>query len=396
MNYIVCTDCEGEITPIDAAHDALVNILLKRGIVDSKKEGQRIYRIISGFDDVTAELVRGREYSNRLIEKLEYTSGDTLRLIPVFFKALDVTDEELAGIYKEIGELYPGAKEGARDIQELLGTELNIISTSWDGFLYSINEGIVPNKNIYGTSMELDNEKYSLNKAEKKIILNSLEKIKLLNEIVLDESIRRIEDLNPESRFDYLIMRGIFFYDFAQIQAVKNMYKDIRPVGSKEKAKAVQEAAEKAKVTLDKIICVGDSSTDKDMLELVKENGGITWTHNGKDSILKSADFNLVTENYRITAPLVAIANSQGKKGLIRLAKSWSYDNLLSCLKDSVDDETYNEMERTLDNIFVKQETPFSTFTYLRGLDKMQLEQLKDKNEAVRNKLRGEAIASIR
>lgn len=391
MNYNFCTDYEGEITPIDAALDVLAKLLLKRRIVNSIEEGEMIYRIISGFDDVIAELVRGTQYSNDLIEKLDYTSGDTLRLIPVFFKALDITDKELADIYKEIGILYPGAEEGARDIQELLDTELNIISTSWNGFLYSINEGIVPNKNIYGTPMELDNDKYTLNEAEKKIILDSLEKIKPLNEIVLNESIKRIEDLNPESYLDYLIMKGIFFIDFAKIPAVMEMYNDIRPIGSKEKAKAVQEAAEKANVELKDVICVGDSSTDKDMLELIKENGGITWTHNGKNSILDSAHFNLMTENYYTTVPLVAIANSQGKEGLIKLAKSWSYDNLLSHLKESVDDEIYNKMKITLDNIFVQQETQFSTFTYLPGLDKMQLEQLKDKNEALRKKLRGEA-----
>jgi len=391
LNYNFCTDYEGEITRIDAALDVLAKLLLKRGIVNSIEEGEIIYKIISGFDDVTAELVKGTEYTNDLIEKLNYTSGDTLRLIPVFFKALDVTDKELAGIYKEIGTLYPGAEEGARDIQELLGTELNIISTSWDGFLYSINEGIVPNKNIYGTPMKLDNNKYTLNKAEKKIILKSLEQIKTLDEIVLDESIKRIEDLDLKSYIDYLIMKGIFFIDFAKIPAVMEMYNDIRPIGSKEKAKAVMTASEKAKVPLDKIICVGDSSTDKDMLELVRKNGGITWTHNGKNSILDSADFNLMTENYYITVPLVAIADSQGKEGLIKLAKEWSYNNLVSYLKESVDNEVYNEIERTLDNIFVQQETPLSTFTYLPALDSEKLASLKDKNEEIRKKLRGEA-----
>ncbi|MCK5063152.1 MAG: HAD hydrolase family protein, partial [Candidatus Aenigmarchaeota archaeon] len=383
MNYNFCTDYEGEITPIDAALDVLAKLLLKRGIVNSIEEGEIIYKIISGFDDVTAELVRGTQYSNDLIEKLEYTSGDTLRLIPVFFKALDVTDKELKDIYKEIGELYPGAEEGAKDIQELLGTELNIISTSWDGFLYSMNDGIVPNKNIYGTPMKLDNDKYTLNEAEKKIILDSLEKIKPLKEIKLDESIKRIKDLDLKSYIEYLIMRRIFFIDFAQIPAVMEIYNDIRPIGSKEKAKAVQEAAEKANVELKDVICVGDSSTDKDMLKLVKENGGITWTHNGKNSILDSAHFNLVTDNYYITAPLIAIANRFGKDGLILLARDWIYDSLLAHLEQSVEVEIYTKMKQRLDQIFIEKKTPFSTFTYLPDLDSKELASLKDKNEEV-------------
>ncbi len=343
---------------------------------------------------MTAELIRGeKKYSNDLIEELEYTSGDTLRLIPVFFKALDVTDEELMKIYKEVGELYPGAEEGARDIQELLGIELNIISTSWDGFLYSMNEGIVPNKNIYGTPMKLDNDKYSLDEAEKKIILDSLEKIQPLKELKLDESINNMEDLDLESMLDYIIMKDIFFEKFAKIPAVMEMYKDIRPIGSKEKAKAVQEAASKAKVSLKDVICVGDSSTDKDMLELVREEGGLTWTHNGKNSILDSADFNLITENYYTTVALIAIADKHSKEGLIKLSKDWSYENLLAYLKISVDDEIFDKIEKTLNNIFVEQETPFSTFTYLPGLNKIQLEQLKKDNEAIRKKLRGEAAA---
>ncbi|MEA2003414.1 MAG: hypothetical protein U9O53_00450 [archaeon] len=328
------------------------------------------------------------------MEELEYTSGDTLRLVPVFFKGLGVTDSELDSVYRKVGKLYPGSAEGAKDIQELLGSELNIISTSWDGFLYSMNDGIVHKKHIYGTSMNLDSYRdfYGF---EKEAVISSLKRIAELKEIVIDD-IDSFEGLKDDQFLDYMIMENIFWNQLAKIPVVNEMYHTIRPIGSKEKAKAVMTASEKTGIPLDRTICVGDSSTDRDMLELVREEGGITWTHNGKNSILDSADFNLVTADYYMTVPLVAIANRFGKNGLILLARDWTYDSLLIYMEQSVGSETYTKIKQRLDKIFIENNTPFSRFTYLPDQDKKQLASLKDENEKVRRGLRGEAIAGVR
>ncbi len=405
IKYQINSDYEGEFSPNDAALDAFSHILFKREIVDFLEEGRMIYRIISTFDDVSAELRKGMKDAPEILKELDYTSGDTLRLVPVFMRALGVTDKELMEIYKEIGEFYPGAIEGAKDIQKKLGNELNIISTSWLDFLYSMNDGIVPREHIYGTPMELDRYKFA--EKEKGKILDSLrEMIKLkkqgkLIEIVLEKSdgtdITSYDELSKKQKEAYEIMEEIFWKDLAEIPTVMQMYKKINPRGSIDKAKAVEDAVKKANILRKKTIGVGDSSTDRKMLNLIRENGGITLTHNAKGSAIKYGEFNLITENYYITVPLVAIANAKGKDGLIDLARNWDYYNLLDELRKSVDKKTYRIIRHKLYDIFVfGRDTSFAKFTYIPDLTNEEFKKLQKENNEIRAKLRGESRAKIR
>jgi len=174
------------------------------------------------------------------------------------------------------------------------------------------------------------------------------------------------------------------------------MYKEIEPRSSKGKAEAIKEATEKSDISLKYTISIGDSSTDGKMLELTRENGGITWTHNAKSSAIKYGEFNLMTKNYYITVPLVAIANAKGKDGLIDLARKWNYYNLLDELRKSVDKKTYRTIRHKLYDIFVFGDTPFAKFTYIPDSTNEEFKKLQKENNEIRAKLRGKARAKIR
>ncbi|MEA3229974.1 MAG: hypothetical protein U9P44_03590, partial [archaeon] len=102
------------------------------------------------------------------------------------------------------------------------------------------------------------------------------------------------------------------------------------------------------------------------------------------------------TKDYYMTVPLVAIANETGKYGLIRLARDWSYEGLLSSLNSYLNLDIAKTINDRLHSIFVRQRTAFPTFTYLPDLNQPELNSLKDNNEKIRRELRGEAIAGVR
>ena len=73
---IYVTDCEGPLTRNDNAQE-----IAERFIPD----GAELFARISRYDDFLADVVR----------RPGYNAGDTLRLVPPFFKAFYVTDEEV-------------------------------------------------------------------------------------------------------------------------------------------------------------------------------------------------------------------------------------------------------------------------------------------------------------
>ncbi len=90
MTRIFVTDCEGPLTTNDNALE-----LAERFIPD----GGDFFARLSRYDDFLADVVR----------KPGYNAGDTLRLLPPFLKAYEVTDEDVEQFSAERVLMVPGA-----------------------------------------------------------------------------------------------------------------------------------------------------------------------------------------------------------------------------------------------------------------------------------------------
>ncbi len=106
---IYVTDCEGPLSKNDNAQE-----IAERFIPD----GAEFFARLSRYDDFLADVAR----------RPGYNAGDTLRLIPPFFKACYVTDEVVELFSAERVLLVPGALK-ALDIVTVLMPAF-IISTS--------------------------------------------------------------------------------------------------------------------------------------------------------------------------------------------------------------------------------------------------------------------------
>jgi energy-converting hydrogenase A subunit R len=76
MKKVFISDCEGPISKNDNAFELTAHYV---------PNGERLFTVISRYDDVLAEVVK----------KPGYKAGDTLKLILPFLKAYGVTDRKM-------------------------------------------------------------------------------------------------------------------------------------------------------------------------------------------------------------------------------------------------------------------------------------------------------------
>ncbi|MEM2151233.1 MAG: hypothetical protein QXG68_06880, partial [Candidatus Bathyarchaeia archaeon] len=114
MMKIFITDCEGPISKNDNAFE------LSSWLIP---EGDKLFTLISRYDDVLADIVK----------KPGYKAGDTLRLIVPFLKAYGATNALMKRFSSETLLLIPGAGEALRYIRSIMPTFM--VSTSYEPYI---------------------------------------------------------------------------------------------------------------------------------------------------------------------------------------------------------------------------------------------------------------------
>ena len=90
--------------------------------------GGKFFQKLSKYDDFLADVV----------EKDGYKAGDTLRLIPPFFRLYGITDEEIRAYSANHILLVPGAREMLEYTQSIMPTFM--ISTSYKPYIDALCE----------------------------------------------------------------------------------------------------------------------------------------------------------------------------------------------------------------------------------------------------------------
>jgi energy-converting hydrogenase A subunit R len=126
---------------------------------------------------------------------------------------------------------------------------------------------------------------------------------------------------------------------------------------------------------------VGDSITDVQAYQIVRENGGLTISFNGNEYAIREAEVAVISENTIVTSVLADVFNRYDKDTVIKLVKKWDYSTL----------EKY--CNRILLNRMFK--------LYPRILPKVELitqrnrERLIEESSNFRKKVRGEKIGRL-
>lgn len=301
MKRIFVTDCEGPISKNDNAYE-----LTKKFV----PEGEKLFEIISIYDDIQAEIVR----------RSNYRAGDTLKLIVPFLKACGVTNQIIKDFsIKEI-RLVSGSEETLSFIGRLMPSY--IVSTSYEHYIQSLCQVInFPFRNTYCT--ELDIDIYNFNRYETDKITKWIYELVKLPKPKIPIGAKSLKDLTEDDQKTVNYLDEIFWTKMLDMVSGE-IIKKIRPIGGTEKVNAVKDIIQKNSVDTSQVIYFGDSITDLAPLRYVRENGGLAISFNGNEYAIKEAEIAVLSSNTLVTSIITMVFNKGGKELVSEIIRDWT------------------------------------------------------------------------
>ncbi|MEM3823860.1 MAG: hypothetical protein QXH87_02905, partial [Candidatus Bathyarchaeia archaeon] len=155
MKRVFISDCEGPISKNDNAFEITSHYV---------PNGDKLFAVISKYDDVLAEVLK----------RPNYKAGDTLKLILPFLKAYDVTDAKMREFSAKSLLLIANVKDTLSYVRNI--TNAFIVSTSYQHYIEALCQALnFPYENTYSTRLCLD--KYSITEKERSELKELAEEI---------------------------------------------------------------------------------------------------------------------------------------------------------------------------------------------------------------------------
>jgi energy-converting hydrogenase A subunit R len=355
VKRVFISDCEGPISKNDNAYEATARFV---------PNGDKLFMRISKYDDVLADVVK----------KPGYNAGDTLKLILPFLKAYDLTDERLKQFSAENLLLIAGSKNTLEQVRRL--SNAFIVSTSYEQYIKALcNELGFPFENTYCTSISLD--KYVVSSRENSQLRELAMEIAQMPMITIPSNAKSLEDFSEQDRETVTQLDSIFWEKISRMDA-GIVFRIAKPIGGRQKAEAVKNAADRSGVQLSDILYVGDSITDVEAFKLVRENGGLTVSFNGNEYAVRNAELAVLSENNNVMAVIADMFSKQEKEEVLQVMDECSYKNL----------KQTPVAEAILGNLSAK-------LPKLQIVTPKNMETLVRESSDFRKKVRGEAVGRL-
>jgi len=320
-------DCEGPLVKNDIAYELCQFFI---------PEGDKFFSIISKYDDFLSDILRRKNYE----------PGSTLKYILPFLRIYGVDNKAIREYSFSHLLLIPGAKETLSQANKIM--PIFIISTSYRPFMEIFCDFMnFPKENTYSTYLNLN--KYRIRREEANKLREIMREIINLSSLKIPENIQRLDEIFQEE---------IPFMECGKI------LKEVTPLGGKGKSRALFDSLKRTGGKISEVLYVGDSITDVEILNLVKENKGIAISFNGNRYSLKAAEIACISPD---TSPLTILIKAfyrGGREEVLKLTNDFSKDK--------------KKQERILTLI-----------------DKNNVETLCRKSEEMRKKVRGEKLGGL-
>ncbi len=356
-----CWDLEGPISILDFAAE-LGKELSKKSQLNLRNYNMGdFFKMISNYDDYIIDIPGVKEKLNIP----DYQPGDTLRIMAPLYVA-SYTDTELINLARSNLGLLPGCKELMKILHK--DWDIYVISTSYTHFAHTVTAALdIPKDHVYCTDFNIKKLTEGLNdiKSSVDVLIREIFQKYLNNNKDLNTV---IEDLNN------------FFWKGEESDFIKVMNK-IKVRGGKRKELAVEEISKKIGIPISEMIALGDSITDIDMLQRLKNEDGIAISFNGNRFSLKRANVAVTSPNNLGTLPIF-----QFKKDIYNFLDSWELKY-----------ETFKHDPKKISNELISNESKYYFIKYnfipdLRDLtnkSKEQIEEITLIQERMRKKVRG-------
>jgi energy-converting hydrogenase A subunit R len=359
LKRVFVSDCEGPISKNDNAYELTAHFV---------SDGDKLFSLISKYDDVLADVIK----------RPSYNAGDTLKLILPFLKAFDVTDRKMQEFSAQNLRLIAGTKETLKHITGLM--DAFIVSTSYEHYIKALCECVgFPFENTYCTRLSLD--KYRLTADEKVRLKLMAKEIASTPMITIPPAATSLKDLSRNDQETVKRLDEIFWKEIVAMKCGK-IFSEVTTVGGEQKAEAIRDITRKLQVPLSNVMYVGDSITDVQAFQLVRNGGGLTVSFNGNNYAVKNAEVIVQAENNIITAALANVFLNFGKTETLLLVKKWSVEALKSNVANST---LVNSLRAVYPNILPK----------VQIVTPKNRESLIKESSEFRKKVRGEAVGKL-
>ena len=355
------TACEGPLALNDHAFELCREFI--------KPHGDRFFTQVRHYGGYLADIAKRKDYQ----------AGDTLKLILPFLKAHGATNALIRDFSLQNLRLVSGAA-AAYHFLHRFGFPIFEISTSYRQFAEAVGSKLgFDAEHIFATDLDLDH--YHLPPAEAEDLRRLEEEIVTAPAIELPPGAASLADLPGPAQEAVILLERIFGERLPGME-IGGLLREVNPLGGPEKAKAVSDSLSRSGYQLADTIYVGDGGTDVQAFEAVRAGGGLALSFNGNRHAIKAAEVVVVSDSVWPMALLVAIFRLWGKEGVLEMAapETRAKSRALVLPEDMIEPISMG-LEGHQFNLYLA--------------DNPNRDKIVHESEAMRARLRGEAIAAL-
>jgi len=358
---VACFDLEGPISIIDFAAEIGRLLSKKPELKLENYDMGEFFFMISNYDDYIIDVPGVREKLNIP----EYQPGDTLRIMAPLYVACFSDEELLTLAQKDLG-LLPGSK----DLMTILHKEWDVyvISTSYTQFAHTVTRALnIPKDHVYCTDLHIEDLKSNLTNIDEtvEILVREIFQKYLDNEKDLDSVINDLDE---------------FFWKGKESDYIKVMNL-VKVRGGKRKEQAVEDISKRTDTPISEMIALGDSITDINMLQRLKDEEGIAISFNGNRFTAERSTVAITTPNN-----LGALPVFQARERISEFLDEWESNF-----------ETFDKDPKNIKNGIISKECKKLFIDYnfipeiidLSNKTKDEIEEIITKQEKMRKLVRG-------
>lgn len=280
----------------------------EKGMTLGEIIGTRFFHFISVIDDIWGDF-------HRLPRDPTYSSGHTLKDILPFFKAMGATYQWLYDFAKDSIRVMPNVHKALPRLDRKYNVWM--VSTSYEFFVQAFCDLVSFDfKRIYCTRVSNFDE-IPISPHERIILLRFM---KWVAEMPLIEYNKGTGEVAPEHQANYGVVTD-FIWNVVYKMPVGELLRIVHPVGQTQKREAVEQTCKKFGVSRKKVMYWGDSQTDVQVVEWVRESG-IAAMFNGKGKVFAKSNIAYIGENAEVIEEAADLFAERGRQGLINYCTS--------------------------------------------------------------------------
>lgn len=312
------------------------------------------------------------DYLYFIAKKEGYRAGDTLKLLAPFICAKGISSKELEKLAIETANFVKDAKSSITILQKKYTAV--VISTSYDQYLKATAKKLGVKGFLHGTEFDVEKLAELFDSEDEMLAEKLIEKISKLPEISLDFRNRRV---NSEAKKSIEFLNDVFFENRKKIRGFEKFIEKLRAimkridvVGGNKKLEVLKSYS-----TADRIIAIGDSISDCEMLDYVRKKG-LAVSFNGNEYSLMKSNLAIVSDSTFAEAAVVDAFLGGDIEGVVKMIESFK-------------EKRFDEVEKYVDKDIVEGLKEVNSEFY--WVKKAKFDVILSRSRTMRKAVRGEA-----